>query len=116
MDKDTRSSYMKALVDRDAGKLRDLAGKMGKRAEDCLQDILTLTVTTTHEGKTSPAARTELYFDGDIDIALPGPDDKIDLTTLDFHQKTVDLAMKNRRELIRTFAELFDLENVIKIL
>lgn len=114
MDGATRNDYMKVLSEKDAQKLEALAKKIGKKVEECLHDILTLTVTTKYEGETTTAARTDLFFDGDIDTVLPKAGDKIDQVTLDIHQKTVELAMKNRRELIRIFAELFDLKEILK--
>lgn len=87
-----------------------------KKAEECLNDILTLTVSTRYEGEDHVAARTELHFDGDIDMVLPKSGSGIDRETLDLHLQTVALAVKNRRELIRIFAELFDLKEVVKLI
>lgn len=116
MDGATRNKYMKVLSEEDAQKLEALAKKIGKDVEECLHDILTLTVTTKYEGETTTAARTDLFFDGDIDIVLPKAGGKVDQETFDIHQKTVELAMKNRQELIRIFAELFDLKGIFKLI
>jgi hypothetical protein len=116
MDENTRNKYLAMLTDRDKEKVEDIAQKIKKKAEECLNDILTLTVSTRYEGEDHVAARTELHFDGDIDMILPKSGSGIDRETLDFHLQTVALAVKNRRELIRIFAELFDLKEVVKLI
>ncbi len=117
MEEEKRTKYLGSIdiSEKDKKKLEEIAGKVGGKIEDILQDILTLSVTTKYQKEKSVAAKTDLQFDGDIDVVLPKTGGSIDQQTLDFHQKMVDLAMKNRRELIRVFLELFDLKDLLKI-
>jgi hypothetical protein len=115
MDDQTRKNYLATIIsDEDKKALEKYAAKLGKKLEEIANDILTLSITTRYEGQLEPAAKTNLYFDGDIDVILPKKGGEIDQKTLEFHQKMVDLAMNNRRELIRIFVELFDLKDLVK--
>ena len=46
-------------------------------------------------------------------MLLPKKGEEIDENILKIHKETVDLAMKNRRELIRIILQLFDLKDLI---
>jgi hypothetical protein len=116
MDKATREKYLALLSENDKERLSKLADKARKGVKEFLNDILTLSVTTKYQKKGDPAARTDLYFDGDIEVIVPKSGEEVDQQTLDLHQKMVGLAMKNRRELIRLFAQLFDLKDLVKLL
>jgi hypothetical protein len=118
MDEKTRKEYLKLISEKDKTRLNEIGEKVSKNVEELLNDILTLSVTTKYleEEKEKTAAKTDLYFDGDIDIVLPKTGEKIDQQILDLHQKMVDLAMKNRRELISIFVKLFDLKDLAKLI
>lgn len=116
MEEGKRIKYLGSIdiSEKDKEKLEKLANKVGEKIENILKDIFTLSVTTKYQNEKIVAAKTDLHFDGDIDIVLPRTEQSIDQQTLDFHQKMVDLAMKNRRELIRILLELFDLKDLLK--
>lgn len=117
MKKEDREKLLGELISDDQKeKMKKFCEKLGKQLEDFAGDITTLTVSTTYQGETAPAAKTQLYFDGDIDVILPRTGGEIDQQTLDLHQKMVELAMKNRRELLRIFVNLFDLKDLAKII
>ena len=116
MEEEKRTQYLASLEisEKDKEKLERIAKNVGGKIEDILKDIFTLSVTTKYQSEKSIAAKTDLHFDGDIDVVLPRTEQSIDQQTLDFHQKMVDLAMQNRRELIRILLELFDLKDLLK--
>jgi hypothetical protein len=116
MEEEKRAKYLEAVVisDKDKEKLKKIAENIGGKVEDILKDIFTLSITTKYRNEKSVVAKTDLHFDGDIDVVLPTTEQSINQQTLDFHQKMVDLAMKNRRELIRILLELFDLKDLLK--
>lgn len=117
MDEGKRGKYLESvnISKEDKEKLEEIAQKVGGKIEDILKDIFTLSVTTKYQNEKVVAAKTDLHFDGDIDVVLPTTEQSINQQTLDFHQKMVDLAMKNRRELIRILLELFDLKGLLKV-
>jgi hypothetical protein len=116
MDIKERDKYLKLISEKDKETLKKYADKLGKKVEEFLDDILTLSVTTKYQGEKEPAARPDLYFDGDIDVILPKAGTGINQQTLDLHQKMVDLAMKNRRELIHILLQLLDLKELVRLI
>lgn len=116
MDKTERIRYLKLISEKDKKALKAFGDQMNKKVEDLLSDIFTLTITTKYQGEEKPVAQTKLHFDGDVDVILPKDGDEINQQTLDLHQKMVDVAMKNRRELIRIFVQLFDLKDLLKLI
>lgn len=116
MEEEKRIKYLGSIniSGKDKEKLEKIAENIGEKIEDILKDILTLSITTKYQNAESIAAKTDLHFDGDIDVVLPRTEKSTDQQTLDFHQKMVELAMKNRRELIRILLELFDLKDLIQ--
>lgn len=116
MDIKERDKYLKLISEKDKEALKKYADKLGKKVEEFLGDILTLSVTTKFQGEKEPAAKTDLYFDGDIDVILPKTGTEINQQTLDLHQKMVDLAMKNRCELIHILLQLLDLKELVRLI
>ena len=116
MNSDTREKYLQLISDKDAESLKVSADKLGKKAEEFLNDILTLSVVTTFQGENEPAALTKLYFDGDIDVILPRKGETVDHQTLELHQRVLELALQNRRESIRMLLQLFDLKDLARLI